>query len=197
MGIRGGCFDPVEVEAYIQSLVPEATGWDDLRFPASGFNPAGSTAPATVDTATGLLFFAGNADNIMGGVAQMPHAWASGTAIYPHLHLRFPTSAAKNTRWKLEYDVAAIGANFTNNSGTYTNGGTITVTNPQNVKKHVLASFSSIDMANMVSSTVVLWRISRLASTDVLDDDTNDCLLIEFDIHYQVEKFGTPTQTPA
>lgn len=26
MSIRGGCFDPVEVEAYIQSLVPEATG---------------------------------------------------------------------------------------------------------------------------------------------------------------------------
>lgn len=48
---------------------PSDTRRDDLRFPASGFNPAGSSAPPTVDTTTGLLTFAGNADNIIGGVA--------------------------------------------------------------------------------------------------------------------------------
>ena len=35
------------------------------------------------------------------------------------------------------------------------------------------------------------------AATDVLDDDTNACILAEFDIHYQVEKTGTATEIPA
>ena len=172
--------------------------WDDLRFPASGFNPAGSTAPPTPDTSTGLLSFAGNADNIIGGVAQMPHAWKRGSAIRPHIHLIFPTSNnGKNTRWKFEYDIANPNENFVNAYGTYTAQAAITVANPAAEKKHVLASFAEISMTGYRESSVVTWRITRLAASDVLDDDTNACILAEFDIHYQVEKTGTATEIPA
>lgn len=172
--------------------------WDDLRFAAGGFNPTGSTAPPTEDTSTGLLSFAGNADNIIGGVAQMPHAWKRGSAIRPHLHLIFPTTeAAKNTRWKLEYDIANPNENFVNAYATYTALPVITVANPNNAKKHVLASFAEIDMTGYRESTVVTWRITRLAASDVLDDDTNACILAEFDIHYQIDKTGTATEIPA
>ena len=171
--------------------------WDDLRFPATGFNPAGSTAPPTISTSTGLLDFSGVADNIIGGVAQMPHAWAPGTLIRPHIHLRFPTSAAANTRWSFGYDVASVNGNFTNASGTYTTLATITVANPQNVNKHVIAEFGDLPMVGQRESACVVWRISRLAASDAADNDGNDCTLLEFDIHYQTAKFGTVSELPS
>ncbi|OGO07978.1 MAG: hypothetical protein A2Y61_02570 [Chloroflexi bacterium RBG_13_60_13] len=73
---------------------------------------------------------------------------------------------------------------------------TITVANPNNAKKHVVASFGDLDMANCIESTIILWKISRLAASDGADDDTNDCVLMEFDIHHQVEKAGTVVEYP-
>jgi hypothetical protein len=171
--------------------------WDDLRFPASGFNPTGSTAPPSVSTSTGLLDFSGVADNIIGGVAQMPHAWAPGTSIVPHIHLRFPTSAAADTRWKFEYDVGNVNGVFAHASGTYTTLSTITVANPQNVLKHVIASFGTLPMVNVTESSCLVWRISRLAASDAADNDANDCALLEFDIHYQINKFGSVSEYPS
>ena len=166
--------------------------WEDLRFPASGFNPAGSTAPPSVDTATGLLVFSGSADNIIGGVAQMPHSWVEGSTLRPHIHLIFPTAASGvNTRWKFEYDVANINGNFVNAYGTYTALDAITVANPNNAKKHVIASFGDLPMTGYLLSCCILWRITRLANTDAADDDTNACVLQEFDIHYQSNDHGT------
>jgi hypothetical protein len=171
--------------------------WDDLRFPAGGFNPTGSTAPPNVSTSTGLLEFSGVADNIIGGVAQMPHAWAPGTLIRPHIHLRFPTSAAANTRWRFDYDVASVNDNFVNASGTYTTLATITVANPQNVLKHVVAEFGDLPMTNQRESAVIIWKITRLAASDAADTDANVCELLEFDIHYQIAKFGTVSEFPS
>lgn len=173
------------------------TGWDDLRFPASAINPLGAVADPQRNANTGVLEFAGNADNIIAGVAQMPHSWKRGSAIYPHLHLRFITSAAGNTRWKLEYDISDADTPFIQNYGTYSDGGTITVANPQNAKREILASFNPIQMTGLKESAVVLWRITRLASTDALDTDTTAVALLEYDIHYEVDKIGTETQIPS
>ena len=164
------------------------TYYDDLRFPASGFNPVGSTAPPSVLTTNGLLSFSGTADNIISGVAQMPHHWKEGTALSPHLHLIFPTSASANTRWLLEYDVANISANY---AGSYTALTTITVANPQNVVKHVLAKFDDITMTSKTLSCCVLWKLTRLAASDAADNDTNAATLIELDFHYEIDRPGS------
>jgi len=172
-------------------------GWDDLRFPAQGINPAGSAAPPTLSNVTGMLEFAGNADNVITGVAQLPHAWKKGSIIRPHIHLRFPTSnAGKNTRWKFEYDVASVNADFANAYGTLTTLSTITVANPANAKKHAIASFGDMATTGLKESACIMWKISRLAATDVADDDTSVCVLLEFDIHFQIEKTGTPLELP-
>lgn len=168
--------------------------WDDLRFPASGINPPGAASDPGRSTTTALLEFSGTQDNLIAGVAQMPHAWATGTPISPHLHLRFPTSATCNTRWKLETDMASASGDFTNNSGTYTDRGTITVANPTNVKKHELADFSDLTMTGYGISTNVTWRITRLASSDAADNCTAVVELLEFDIHYEIDSFGSGTE---
>lgn len=165
--------------------------WDDLRFPAQGINPPGAPADPGVDDDTGLLVFSGTQDNVIVGVAQMPHAWKSGTPVRPHIHLRFPTSAVANTRWRFEYDIANRGEDFTNASGTYTTLSTITVANPQNVNRHASASFGDLSMSGFRASAIVLWKVSRLASSDAADTDTNACFLIEFDFHYRLYRVGT------
>lgn len=180
-----------------QTVNANEEGWDDLRFPAQGINPAGAAAPPTVSNTTGMLEFAGNADNVISGIAQLPHAWKKGTAVRPHLHLRFPTSnTGKNTRWKFEYDVASVNDDFVNAYGTLTTLATITVANPANTKKHVIAGFGDLPTTGLRESACIMWKISRLAATDAADDDTNACALLEFDIHYQIEKAGTPLELP-
>lgn len=170
--------------------------WDDLRFPSQGINPPGAASDPTRSQTTGLLEFSGTADNVICGVAQMPHSWQPGSAIRPHLHLRFPTSQSANSRWKLEYDVTNGSSDFANNYGVYTDGGTITVANPQNVKTDKLFPFNPITMTGLRESAILVWRISRLASSDSADTDTSAIVLLEFDIHYLSEKMGTITEIP-
>jgi hypothetical protein len=172
-------------------LQGSSTQWDDLCFPAQAINPSGATTAASVDGNSGVLLFSGSSDNAMSVIAQMPHCWKLGSTIYPHLHLRFPTSATADTRWKLEYDIASIAGNFTNALGTYTDGGTITVANPANTTKHNVASFNSISMTGFGLSSIILFKITRLASTDAADTDTNNVALLAFDVHYEIDSIGS------
>lgn len=170
--------------------------WDDLRFPAQGINPLGSVAPASIDTATGCLSFAGNADNVIMGVAQMPHGWKVGSIVKPHVHLRFPTAdAGKNTAWQFAYDVANVDGDFANAVGTLSIKPTVLVANPNNTAKHVYAALGDIAMTGLIQSAMMMWSVTRLAATSASDDDTNACLLLEFDIHYQIDRLGTTTET--
>ena len=170
--------------------------WDDLTFAASGINLPGAAEDAARDTATGLLVFAGNKDCVIAGSAQMRHAWKEQSTVRPHIRLRFPTAnAGKNSRWKFEYDCANINGPFTNNYGTYTTLTTITVANPDDVKKSVIASFGDLDMTGFGISTCIAWRISRLAATDSADDDTSSIVLTDFDIHYQRDANGSVLET--
>jgi hypothetical protein len=169
--------------------------WDDLRFPAQGINPAGSTEAASVSTSTGMLEFVGNKDCVITGAAQMPHSWLSGSAIHLHVHLLFPTANTSNSRWKLEHNIIPLGGNAANAYGSYTDGGTITITNPNNARAHIIKGWNPITMTGSIGSTMVLWRITRLAS-DTLDNDSSTIILAEFDIHFQVDKVGSPAEIP-
>lgn len=165
--------------------------------PAQAIDPVGGIGSAGRDTASGLLAFSGVADNAIGGVAQMPHGWLPGSVIRPHLHLRFPNAnPGTNTRWLFGYDVADFNGDWANASGTYTTLSTITVANPNNVNRHVAARFGNLVMTGFHESACVLWQIVRLAGTDAADNDNQVCLLVEFDIHYQIHKAGTVPEDP-
>lgn len=168
-------------------------GWDDLRFPAQGINPPGLASDPSVDSTTGLLLFAGNADNLIAGVAQMPHDWLEGSPIRPHIHLIFPTSnAGKNTRWKFEYNRANNNETYENAYGSYTTLATITVANPASTATLLLPDgFGNLSMTGYRVSCCILWKLSRLASSDAADDDANACALVELDIHYQRDGLGS------
>ncbi len=86
-------------------------GWDDLRFPAQAINPTGPEVAPTVATSgiLGTLLFPTNATAVIAGIAQMPHAWARGTPVRPHIHWAKTSSASGGVVWQFRYAVASFG----------------------------------------------------------------------------------------
>lgn len=165
--------------------------WEDLRFPAQGINPIGLPSPATLSP-QGVLEFDGSVDNAIAGFAQMPHSWLEGSDIHPHIHLLVPASnPGKNSRWSFEYSRANIGSAFDAAYGSYNAPETITIANPADVDLHFVQAFSEISMAGMGPSAGIMWKISRLANSDGIDDDTGTWVLLEFDFHYRIKRTGT------
>lgn len=127
----------------------------------------------------------------------MPHSWLAGSDVKPHVHLIAPTTGSGASRWKFEYNIANNNSAFQLNHGSYTTLNTITVPNPNNAKALLLPEgFGLIPMTGFRESCCILWRITRLAGSDALDNDTTDWVLAEFDIHFQIEKLGTITEIP-
>lgn len=187
------------MKRYLKFLIPVlalfCAGWwgalpveEDLRFPSSGINPPGAASDPTRSTTTGMLEFAPAADRIIAGNFQMPHAWKAGSSISPHLHLMFPTANTNVSKWRLDYTIANINGNFSaGNYGTYTSATVVTVTNPNNAQKHGIFSLGAITMTGFTESAVVMWKVTRL---DADNTDASTIVLLDFDVHYQVEKFG-------
>jgi hypothetical protein len=182
-------------DEYNNTVTVEAGYWEDLRFPSQGINPAGSAAPPTVDDTTfpGTLLFASGADNLIGGVAQLPHGWQRGTAIRPHVHWCKTTSAAGTVAWRLRYTWADIGGTF----GAYSAWDTATsgVPNSDTANKHALANFTELTPATGVGeSSMIIWELMR----DVSEDDYGaNARLLELDFHYQTNKSGTKSEIPS
>ena len=161
---------------------------EDLRFPSSGINPPGAATDPTRSATTGMLEFAAGADRVIAGNFQMPHAWAPGTTVTPHIHLMFPTANANDSKWRFDYTIANINGNFSaGNYGTYTQSTVATITNPNSVQKHGIFNIATLDMTGFTESCVVLWKLTRV---DAGNTDASTIVLLDFDIHYYVEKFG-------
>ena len=171
--------------------------WEDLRFPAQAINPVGMPGPAS-STPEGLLNFDGFVDNAIAGFAQMPHGWREGSIVKPHMHLLVATSnPGTNSRWKFEYNRGNVNGAFDAVLGSYSTLATITIANPADVDLHVVADFGDISMAGFKASAGIMWKISRLANSDAADNDDSAWSLLEFDIHYQVQKTGTVAEYPS
>ena len=171
--------------------------WDDLRFPAQAVNPVGALAPPAVDEVEtafpGTFLFSGSQDQMISGIAQLPHAWAKGTAIRPHIHWSKPTGSASAVTWQLY--VRQIG-NPGDVAGAWSNAiaGTIVAGDQETSDNHILSAFGDVAMTDYIESCCLAWRLYRRGTTDA---DNNAVRLFEFDIHYQIDQLGTITEIPA
>jgi len=170
-------------------LQGDATQWEDLRFPASGINPPGTLGDADVDNTTfyGTLLFDDASTEIMAGVAQMPHAWKEGSAIYPHLHWGAVNTSGGDVIWKFAYEIQNINSPFTGSllSAQYTVSAT---TNANDHQLTPLHGGTGIDMTGKKISCMMYWVVSRIGGSDTL---AGDARVWEFDIHYEVDAFGS------
>lgn len=175
----------------------QVTGaWDDLRFPVQGVNPAGTAAPPTIDeTLTdfpGTLLFAGNQENIIAGVAQMPHAWRAQSDIKPHIHWSKPVGSAAAVGWEFYYRHIGFPGDATEDwVGPV--AGTLVAGDPTVSDAHCITSFGAVEMTGRRESSVICWQVRRQGATDA---DNGQARLFEFDIHYQVDKAGSVSEIP-
>lgn len=170
--------------------------WDDLRFPAQGINPPGAVNDPDRDNTTGLLLFDAGTPEVIAGVAQLPHSWKEGTAIRPHLHTRATTDPAGtgDVVWKFQYRLTNVGDPT---PASYT---TVQVTQTlsdyaEGLAIHDFQAFGDVDMTGKKDSCAIEWIITRVAN-DAADTYGHDVALIEFDIHYLANTFGSIVELP-
>ena len=170
----------------------ELTGeaWEDLRFPVAGINPPGSASDPDRSTDTGCFLFDSTLEEVIAMQVQLPHNWKVGTPLYPHIHWAKSTSAAGNVAWKLHYRWCKI------NSTIETAISTISYTTAEGTPdtdtayKHLITPLTPIYDADADISDILIIRLSRVPS-DVNDTYGADAMLAEFDIHYQIDSFGS------
>lgn len=167
-------------------LYGTATVWEDLRFPATGINPAGQVSSMVFDT-TNIGFTAGpGSTQSIAVIAQMPHSWKVGSTIAPHIHWEPTTTNVGNVVWQLEYKWTSI--NATEPGAWITDP--ITVASGGVAFKHLIAPFAHIDGEGQGLSSIISIKISRLGGNGA-DTYTGDALLKEFDIHYEIDSLGS------
>ena len=172
-----------------------AVRWDDLRFPAQGINPPGAGSDPDVDSATGLLLFGAAGTQTIAGVAQMPPAWLEESTIIPHCHWQKTTSAAGDVLWQFDYEIANNG-----DTGPLTYANTLTASSPvagtpdnDTAGECLISSFGNVTMRDKKISCLIFWKLSRVGG-DAADTYGADCRLVEFDIHYIRDGFGSQAQ---
>jgi hypothetical protein len=189
------CADATTGAAEWPMMAPRITGlWEDLRFPAQGINPRGALVDPDRDDNTGLLLFDDGRDEIIAGVAQIPHSWVMGSVIEPHIHWYAAGSAPGENRgvvWRFEWEWVNNGDPIT---GTYSSE-EITASVAAFVGGDPIAQINNITAAGIDGtgkgdSSLLLWRLTRVG-TDGDDTYVGDVALIEFDIHYRVADFGS------
>ncbi len=175
-----------------KTLVLQEPVWEDLRFPAQAINPVGLTGPAGVDATEpylGTLLFDAGSTEICCGQAQFPHARKLSSPIVCHIHWCPTSTDTGNVLWRLSYMVAEIGGTF---SGSYIDIDILTASSGV-VGRHQKSKFTTISNIGTDTSTMMLWKISRIGG-DGTDTYTGDARLLEFDIHYQIDTIGSRTE---
>jgi hypothetical protein len=165
--------------------------WDDLRVGVTSINPAGSTAPPTVNTTNGTLEFEAAATNIIALEVQLPHSWAQGSIIRPHIHWRKKTQGPGAVYWRLTYEFVNVGAVYTDTPTTVN----ATETDPVGADdgtalRHLITDFGDVDMTDKRVSCVGLLTIARMGD-ELTDDYAGVAQLISVDIHYRADSLGS------
>lgn len=158
--------------------------WDDLRFPASRIRQGVTQKPDFDTDELGLLFPQNDATEIAYIIGQFPHAWKLGTEIRPHIH--FIQEEAQAPTFKMEYrwykNGAAVPGSFTELTAS-----TFAFTYPGSGSIVQIAAFPAID-------GTLIDTVSTIIDIKLFRDDNDisgDVLLKEFDIHYQIDSFGS------
>jgi hypothetical protein len=165
--------------------------WDDLRVPMQNtrINPTKSE-PAFEEWIDGIYAYRFEADNdaeeSLHFSAQIPHGYAEGTALRPHLHWAPSSTDTGDVVWEFEYVYASVDETFQssaiNSTKTQAAGGV--------ADHHQLVEFDPIPGDQLRISAMIHCRLTRLGD-DGDDTFTGDAIPLEFDFHYQKDSDGS------
>ena len=176
--------------------------WDDLRIVPGAFEFIGASDPTIVDwqpagSGTTFKVYAFQKTNEAFASCQMPHSYIDGSDLYFHLHWtpkdRGTEESGNYVGWKVDYSIASIGSAF-GASATADLSDVCTGTDDL----HELTSSVQVSGAGLTISHMIILRIYR---TDTGTDDTwvgtttaQSPVLLEFDIHYQIDSMGSNSE---
>lgn len=184
-----------QIQDYIASLFADqaddvsAPRYGDMLGSVVGINPAGPANAPGVDSDDGsLLFDSGLTESVVLAL-QLPHSYAEGTPIMPHLHWAKTTSAAGSVAWSLQYRWAnpggVLGAWSASELATPT-----AIVDGDTEDQHAISAWSAIDMTGAEISAIVQMKISRIGG-DASDTYGADAKLLYVDCHYQLDSLGS------
>ena len=178
----------------MSSYDTSAPMWDDLRFPVSAINPVGLAAPPSLNENNGLLEFSASQTNTVAIQVQLSHSWMEGSVIVPHVHWRKKTEGVGDVYWRMTYEFINPGAAFTDTPATV-NATAVSDGTPDEgtALVHLISSFGNVAMTGKRISCMGLVTLSRIGG-DTDDDYDGVAQLLEFDIHYQIDAFGSIQQ---
>lgn len=169
----------------------EKTVWDDLRFPATrGYvNPV--NAKPDFDTSNIGLLLDPSSEEPIYVVGQLPHEYAEGTNIKPHIHYQATSSNTFPFSMRLQY----VWFNINEAQPAWSNAYT-TFTPTGTAGQSVAGGIVELDGTGKKESSLVKFIVTRDATNATADTYPNDILLEEFDVHFQKDKMGTGAEFP-
>lgn len=167
-------------------MIGDATVWEDLRI-SIVLRGSGGNSPVFSQLQGNLYAykFSGTAVNEIYFELQMPHSWKDGTTIYPHVHWVSSGSSTSQVTWGLDYEWKNIGEAFTGTTSNITTSAT-----PGGVKVHNINNIGSsgITESDKGLSSMIMCRLYRNGLTDA---NNEDCFLLAFDLHYEMNTIGS------
>jgi hypothetical protein len=168
--------------------------WEDIIAPVTSILIGVGAGTAADRDTDGSLLFATGADEEAFIYLQMPHKYKLGTNIVPHVHWSKTTSAGGDVCWRIDYECRDIGEAF---SGTSTVSMSYAEDDNDTAEVHALATVTGFDPAISALSAICKFRLWRDVSGDggtCTDDYGEDARLLEFDVHYQMDRPGSLSQ---
>jgi hypothetical protein len=184
------------------------TAWNDMI--GSVQEGGGVSALTTEALLSGspflATFFRHDQNDALSFAMQLPHAWAPGTDVRPHLHV-LPCAAPgapQVARFQITYAWSRVGEVMPA-AGAWTTRTADLVVGTGDLHKQRIVDFGLVTPpADAHESAVFLWHVQRLG-TDPGDTYTTgkgygiaaaNVAVLSVDVHYQIEKAGTATEFP-
>jgi len=181
--------------SFITRVSGDLSRWDDLRFPAEAVRINPVTSHPDYGALVGnmkCLLFDGSTEEDVTFVAQFPHGYVIGSNVIPHVHWCPTTTNVGTVVWQLEY--SWFDTNGTAGTPTLTISGSVSFTTNSQYKSFY-TSFPAVSGTAITGlSSIMMGRLSRRAdlSTDNYADDAG---MLEFDIHYELDTYGSEAPT--
>lgn len=168
-------------------FVGDARPWEDLQFPFD-LSHRGSNSYPTFNQDSIYYTFTVDSTSaskcIMYYVIQMPHKWAEGTKIYPHVHYKHETGVG-TPKFIMKYKWYNVGGTTATGWKWYRMDKTSGIDD----KTHQMSyGLNGIDGTGKGISSIIVFQL-------YLRDTPSNVNAWQFDIHYQIDALGSRTET--
>lgn len=185
----GGATDYLEVaDDGTLTLHGAATAWDDLLVELRESVTGQTLKPDWDATNLGLLFPRNSTTEFVTFNFQLPHRWKEGSTVYPHVH--FLQDQNVTPTFKLDYRWVNIGELVP----AFTTGYTMsTLVGAQTWTTGLLHRI----VHNPVGIAATGKTFSSLLQVKLYRDDNvyvGDCIAVSFDLHFEIDSFGTSSE---